>query len=168
MAFRGDSYDFQLFLSTNGLVLVDFMIFGIVSNWLVGICLYEVPRLLAQVSEPIVADDSTLVDPAAAETVNNVNPIFAFFSNPINVLLFAAILFMFIVVRPQQRQAKQTQKALADLKKNDRIVTNAGIHGVVVSTNDKVVTIRIDENSGARMTINRDSISKLVSPETKE
>lgn len=141
---------------------------GIVFNWLVGVYLYEVPLLLAQATEPIVEDDTAVVESVTTEAVVSANPIVTFISNPLNVLLLAAILFMFIVVRPQQRQAKELQKALSDLKKNDRIVTSSGIHGVVVSMTDSLVTIRIDENSGARMTVNRDSISKLVTPETKE
>jgi preprotein translocase subunit YajC len=158
-----------LILGTNGSVLVDFMISGIVGKGLVGVCLYEVPWLLAQVIEPVAPEDSPVVDSTTAtEAVSDVNPIMLFLSNPLNLLLLAAILFMFIVVRPQQRQAKELQKALAELKKNDRVVTSGGIHGVVVSSSDAVVTIRIDENSGARMTVNRESISKVVIPETKE
>ena len=91
-----------------------------------------------------------------------------FFQNPINILMLAAMSFFLIVLLPQQRQMKAQQKALekalAALKKNDRVVTASGIHGTVIQTNaeDAVVIIRIDENSGARMTINRDVIAKVI------
>jgi preprotein translocase subunit YajC len=96
--------------------------------------------------------------------------IFQFLSNPINLILISAILFMLIVVKPQQKQIKRQQLALAGLKKNDRVVTSGGIHGVVIQTSadDPLVTIRIDENSGARMTINRDSIASILNSEPKE
>lgn len=92
-----------------------------------------------------------------------------FFANPLNLILLSAILFMFIVVRPQQRQAKELQAALAALKKNDRVVTNSGIHGVVVSASDgdPTIVIRIDENSGARLTINREAVSRVVDASSK-
>lgn len=98
------------------------------------------------------------------------NPFLQFLANPINLILISAILFMFIVARPQQKQLKQQQQALAELKKNDRVVTASGIHGVVVhmSSEEGLVTIRIDENSGARMTINRDSINKIIPTDSKE
>jgi preprotein translocase YajC subunit len=92
----------------------------------------------------------------------------AFFANPLNVIMFAAMLFFVIVLLPQQRQMKAQQKALAqalsELKKNDRVVTASGIHGTVIqsSAEEKLVTIRIDENSGARMTINRDVIAQVI------
>lgn len=119
--------------------------------------------LLAQREGPAVAEP-------AADAANDVNPIIHFLSNPINLILISAILFMFIVVRPQQRQAKEQQKALSELKKNDKVITHAGIHGTVTQWNagDAVVTIRIDENSGAKMTVNRDSIAKIITSDTKE
>ena len=102
--------------------------------------------------------------------VQPVNPFMSFFENPINLLLISAILFLFIVVRPQQRQLKEQQKQLAGLKKNDRVVTNGGIHGTVTQAaeGETVVVIRIDDNSGAKMTVNRDSIAKVVTSESKE
>jgi len=107
---------------------------------------------------------------AAGQNVQELNPFIAFFTNPLNLMLLSAILFMFIVVRPQQKQMKDQKKALSELKKNDRIVTASGIHGIVtqVNANEPVVTIRIDENSGAKMTINRDTISQIISTDSKE
>lgn len=92
-----------------------------------------------------------------------------FFGNPLNLILISGILFVMLVLRPQQRQMKELQKTLAGLKKNDRVVTASGIHGTVVQANsgESVVVIRIDENSGARMTVNRETITKVLD-ETKE
>lgn len=94
----------------------------------------------------------------------------AFFANPLNLILISAILFMFLVARPQQKQRKEQEQALAELRKNDRVVTGAGVHGIVVQSNveEGTVTIRIDENSGARMTVNRDSIAKITPSDSKE
>ena len=75
---------------------------------------------------------------------------------------------MCLEARPQKKQREQQEKAHAELKKNDRVVTHGGIHGVVVQTQDGLVTLRIDENSGARMTVNRDSIASITPSDTKE
>lgn len=118
--------------------------------------------------DAVVGDGNPPAPPGIA--VEPQNPILSFFENPINLILISAILFLFIVVRPQQRQAKDQQKLLAGLKKNDRVVTSGGIHGTVtqVADGEAVVVVRIDDNSGAKMTINRDSITKVVTSETKE
>lgn len=93
-----------------------------------------------------------------------------FFGNPLNLLLISGILFVFIVLRPQQKQMREHQNSLSKLKKNDKVITGSGIHGTVVQANadEAIVTLRIDDNTGARMTVNRDSITKIVSAEPKE
>jgi preprotein translocase subunit YajC len=49
------------------------------------------------------------------------------------VLLFAPILliFYFILIRPQQKQRKDLESLIAELKINDEIVTNGGIIGKI-------------------------------------
>jgi preprotein translocase subunit YajC len=114
--------------------------------------------LLAQAAAP-GAGDGTPQD--------EFNIFTSFFGNPVNLLMLAVMLFFFIVIWPQQRQAKSQQlaheQALAGMKKNDRVITSGGIHGVIIQANsdEPVITIRIDENSGARMTVNRDAIVKV-------
>lgn len=91
-------------------------------------------------------------------------------ANPLNLILVSGVLFILLVLRPQQKQMKEHQKRLGDLKKNDRVVTSGGIHGTVVQANsgESVVVIRIDDSSGARLTINRDAIANIVAEEKKE
>lgn len=85
--------------------------------------------------------------------------------NPMNLILISGILFVLLVLRPQQKQMKELQNSLSSLKKNDRIITSSGIHGTVVQANsgESTVVVRIDENSGARVTLNRDAIAKILS-----
>lgn len=47
------------------------------------------------------------------------------------ILLFLpiALIFYFLLIRPQQKQAKETQAMIAELKINDEIVTNGGVIG---------------------------------------
>jgi preprotein translocase subunit YajC len=93
--------------------------------------------------------------------------------SPFNFMLMLFILFFLIVLWPQQRQMRAQQKALAEslanLKKNDRVITSAGIHGTVVQTSPEsaTVTIRIDEGTGAKMTISREAIARVVTAEAK-
>ncbi len=126
--------------------------------------------LLAQVDAEFASTPGDATSPDAVPVdMAPVNPLLQFFTNPLNLILLSAILFMFIVVRPQQKQAKDLQKALDDLKKNDRVILASGIHGTVVQANsgEAAISIRIDENSGARMTVNRESVAKVLT-ESKE
>ena len=69
-------------------------------------------------------------------------------------------IFYFLVFRPQKEKQKQHEKMLAELKKNDEIVTNSGIHGTVVSTKDTTVLIRVDEH--ARLEIDRSAVATIT------
>ncbi|MFN5289839.1 MAG: preprotein translocase subunit YajC [Gemmataceae bacterium] len=76
-----------------------------------------------------------------------------FFMNlvlPIGIL----VLFYFILWRPMQKQEKERKNLLGNLKKNDRVLTSAGIYGTVTSiseTEDEIV-VKVDDNTRLRMT----------------
>jgi preprotein translocase subunit YajC len=59
------------------------------------------------------------------------------------VLIFA--IFYFLMIRPQQKKAKEQQKFLSELKKGDMIVTASGIIGMIKALSDRFVTLEIDE-----------------------
>ena len=56
-------------------------------------------------------------------------------------LMFAVIYFL--MIRPQQKQAKQHRSYLDSLKAGDEVVTNAGIYGRVVQVADPAVTLEV-------------------------
>ena len=60
------------------------------------------------------------------------------------VLIFGV--FWFFMIRPQNKQRKETQRMLADLRKGDKVVTIGGIHGVVQSVRENTVILKVDEN----------------------
>lgn len=70
-----------------------------------------------------------------------VNPIINLFP-----LILIFIVFYFLLIRPQKTKEKEHQKMLANLKKNDEVVTSSGIHGTIVNIKDKTVILRIDDN----------------------
>lgn len=58
-------------------------------------------------------------------------------------LILMAIVFYFILWRPQKKEQKKRSEFLAELKKGDKIVTIGGIYGVILRLNDKTATIQI-------------------------
>ena len=69
-------------------------------------------------------------------------------SNPAHLVIMIggcfAIIY-FVMIRPQRVREKQRKALIDNLKKNDKVVTIGGIHGVVVSCKDDEVTLKIDE-----------------------
>jgi len=75
---------------------------------------------------------------------------------------FAMILvvFYFLLVRPQQQKAKETQAMLDSLRVNDDIITSGGLHGKIVRIADKVVVLEIAPKVQVR--IDRPAVSQVV------
>jgi preprotein translocase subunit YajC len=77
------------------------------------------------------------------------------------MLAMFAVLFYFIMIRPQQREQKDRKQKLDALKKNDKVLTIGGIIGTIVdlSGDGKRVTLRVDD--GTRIKFTRGSIQGL-------
>jgi preprotein translocase subunit YajC len=74
-------------------------------------------------------------------------------------------IFYFLILRPQNKKQKETQKMLSALKKGDRVVTIGGVHGVIQSVKESTVIVKVDENT--KLEFNRSAISS-VSSQAKE
>jgi preprotein translocase subunit YajC len=80
------------------------------------------------------------------------------------VMLPAFVALYFLVLLPQQRQERRRRKMIDSLKKNDRVLTAAGIYGVVASVDssqDRVV-IRVDDEKGIKLTVTKSSVSQVL------
>ena len=60
------------------------------------------------------------------------------------ILIFGVMYFL--LIRPQKKKQKETQRMLDELKKGDRVVTIGGIHGVIQNVREKSVIVKVDEN----------------------
>jgi preprotein translocase subunit YajC len=76
-------------------------------------------------------------------------------------LALVFVVFYFLLIRPQQQKAKEHRVMLANLKKNDEIITNGGLYGRVLTMADDVVTVEIAANVKVR--VSRPQIATIVS-----
>ncbi|MGW8194308.1 MAG: preprotein translocase subunit YajC [Desulforhopalus sp.] len=73
-------------------------------------------------------------------------------------LILIFVVFYFLLIRPQ---AKQHQAFLSDLKKGNRVVTKGGVHGVITSLTDTVVSLEIAKDVVIK--VSRDAIGGPLS-----
>ena len=71
------------------------------------------------------------------------------------ILIF--VIFYFILIRPQQKKAKQQRELLKNLKPGDRVITAGGLHGKISGLTDTIVTLEIADK--VRVKISRNQIS---------
>jgi preprotein translocase subunit YajC len=74
-------------------------------------------------------------------------------------ILIIAI-FYFLIIRPQSKKQKETQKMLAALKQGDKIVTIGGVHGVISTVRESSVVVKVDDNT--KIEFSRSAISTIV------
>lgn len=80
--------------------------------------------------------------------------------------LLIIVLFYVLLIMPQQRRQKKHRTMLEALKKDDKVVTNGGIYGVVKSLSKDTVTLEIGKGVGIK--IRRDAIAELRSGDVEE
>jgi len=84
-----------------------------------------------------------------AELIQSLLPLVALFG-----------IFYFLIIRPQQKQAKQHKQMIADLKKGDKIVTNGGLIVEIIKIEDDHIVIRNHDNSELKLV--KDFVSKQL------
>ncbi len=57
------------------------------------------------------------------------------------------VMFYFLLIRPQQKQRKEQQARINALQAGDKVVTSAGIHGIVHNIKDKTVVLKVAEGT---------------------
>lgn len=75
------------------------------------------------------------------------------------ILMFA--IFYFLLIRPQQKKAKQHNLLLSSLKKGDRVVSSGGLHGVITGLADDTVTLEVAPK--VRVKVSRSAIAAVSS-----
>ncbi|MHB8765737.1 MAG: preprotein translocase subunit YajC [Deferrisomatales bacterium] len=65
------------------------------------------------------------------------------------ILMFA--IFYFLLIRPQQKRAKEHKAMLEALKRGDDVVTSGGLYGKVAGITDDVVSLEVAPNVKVRV-----------------
>lgn len=76
------------------------------------------------------------------------------------LIMMAAIILVFwlFMIRPQAKKAKDQKSFINNLQKGDKVVTIAGIHGVVNKVNEDN-TINLEINPGSYIKLEKSAIS---------
>jgi preprotein translocase subunit YajC len=78
------------------------------------------------------------------------------------VLFFIALYFLMIA--PNQRKQKKWQEMLGQLKTGDRVTTNGGIRGTVLSVKDDLVVLRVQPD-GVKLEFVKSAIAAVTTDE---
>ena len=75
-------------------------------------------------------------------------------------LIFIFIIMYFVMIRPQKKRQEQQQTLIASLKTGDRVVTNAGIHGLISNVKETTVLVKVADN--VKIEIDKSAITNVL------
>ena len=75
-------------------------------------------------------------------------------------LIFIFIIMYFVMIRPQKKRQEQQQKLVSNLKTGDRVVTNAGIHGLISNVKETTVLVKVADN--VKIEIDKSAITNVL------
>jgi preprotein translocase subunit YajC len=75
-------------------------------------------------------------------------------------LIVIFLLFFFMIIRPQMKQAKEQRNMIAALQKGDEVVTSGGIVGKITKVTDTFVTVEIAPNT--EITVQKHAIQSAL------
>lgn len=67
------------------------------------------------------------------------------------------VVFYFFMIRPQMKKAKDQKKYIDELKRGDKVITTAGIHGRIVDIAD--TTFLIEVEGGSKIRFDKSAVS---------
>jgi preprotein translocase subunit YajC len=92
------------------------------------------------------------------------SPVLAFDWVDFAPILVVFLIFYLVVFKPGAKERKARELALKNIKKYDKVVTNAGIHGVVMALDADTVTLQVDDKQKVRIRFSRAAVWQ-VNPE---
>ena len=61
-------------------------------------------------------------------------------------LIIIAVLFYFLLIRPQQKKQKEHQKLVSAIKTGDKVITSGGMHGIVANVKESTILLKVADN----------------------
>ena len=78
-------------------------------------------------------------------------------------ILFFVVLY-FLMIAPNQKKQKKWQEMLGQLKNGDKVTTNGGIRGVIISVKDDVVQLRVPPDN-IKLEFVKSAIAAVTTPD---
>lgn len=78
------------------------------------------------------------------------------------LLMFVLIIgiFYFMIIRPQQKRAKDREKMIESVKKGDKIITSGGIHGTIAGADEKTFLVQVADN--VKVKFDRSAVTTII------
>jgi preprotein translocase subunit YajC len=90
--------------------------------------------------------------------------------DPSIIILFGGMfaIYYFLLIRPQRKKEQERQGMLGALQKNDRVITQGGMIGLIASLSDTEVVLKVDQDKNIKIRFSRSAVvGRLDKKESK-
>ncbi len=77
----------------------------------------------------------------------------------VGMIVFMLVIFWVLLIRPQQKKAREQAELLKNLKAGDKVVTSSGIIGIITSVRDDAVVLR---SADTKLEFQKGSVSQII------
>lgn len=92
------------------------------------------------------------------------NPMMQFL--PLMIIMFAVMYFL--IIRPQKQKEKKRLEMISNVRKQDRIITVGGVHGVVTSVKENEIIVRVDDAKDVKLKIDKSAVTSISPPKGEQ
>lgn len=78
-------------------------------------------------------------------------------------IIFVMIIFYFLLIRPQQKRAKQHKAMVAAMRRGDKVITNGGLVGTVSKVTDDSEYVDVEIAKDVKVQIVRSMVADIKS-----
>lgn len=77
----------------------------------------------------------------------------------VGMIVFMLVIFWVLLIRPQQKKAREQAELLKNLKAGDKVVTSSGIIGIITSVREDAVVLR---SADTKLEFQKGSVSQII------
>ena len=82
----------------------------------------------------------------------------------VGYIAFFAIVFYFLLIRPQKKQQKAQDAMLSTLATGDSVLTTSGFYGVVIDVMEDVIIVEFGNNKNCRIPMKKTAVVEVEKP----
>ena len=79
---------------------------------------------------------------------------------PIFQIVAIIAIFYFLLIRPQQRRAREQAAVVSSVKTGDRVIMVGGMHGIVTNVKDDTILVKVADN--VKIEFNKSAVGTIV------
>lgn len=81
---------------------------------------------------------------------------------PLIMMILMFVIMYFLLIRPQKVRQRELEARIAKIKTGDKIISTAGIHGLVSNVKERTLTVKIDTKNNIKIELEKSAVANII------